>query len=238
MKVQLQTAFSTSSHINLGNSGLPLPAAKVKTATSMQTVLFGSMIPKPVDPRQFPELVKLLKKLRAKKSQLAYLQGDSDSDYELGLMADRPACIDSQGRIFLGVQFLRDHEDEEETLVGALAHEIGHRPKQWQQQYETLNLTPSISLEDRQALSRLEERKADTFAGKALANLGLKPAGICRFLLGETSGSHPAYDNPGERVATIKLAYANAAYRQNAAAALFPEYFVATNAGGFIADAA
>ena len=57
--------------------------------------------------------------------------GDESEEYELHLADGTIGMIDGQGRFFLGAKFLMDYQDEEDVLVGVLAHEMGHRPKRW-----------------------------------------------------------------------------------------------------------
>ena len=70
------------------------------------------------------------------------------------------------------------YQEEEDVLVGVLAHEMGHRPKRWGEYMEE----PPVSR--RASLRRHEETRADIFCAKALAELGLQVEPLVAFLKG------------------------------------------------------
>ena len=141
-----------------------------------------------LDPARFPQLTKTMAKLGRMKGKLATMLGDESEEYELHLADGTIGMIDDQGRIFLGAKFLMDYQDEEDVLVGVLAHEMGHRPKRWGEYMEE----PPKSREELEALCRHEETRADVFCAKALAELGLKVEPLVAFLEKVQTTPHPA----------------------------------------------
>ena len=71
----------------------------------------------------------------------------------------------------MGEQLLEEHAQDDELLVGIIGHEIGHRPWTWPKPEQLQGLTRA----QLNQLHRDEEAKANRFAGRVLADLGLTP---------------------------------------------------------------
>ncbi len=148
----------------------------------MGALLFGKRPPKLVDRRRYPSLKKSLKKLDLAKEQLADVLGAPESAFSVELCEGENASINRGGRIAFGLELLGLHRKDDDLLVAVLAHEIGHQPWTWPD--DDLSRLTKAQLD---ALYREEEAKADRFAGRALADLGLDPDAICEFLLAAES---------------------------------------------------
>lgn len=156
----------------------------------MAVLLFGKRPPKPVDRRKHPRLGRALRKLSALAEQMAPFAGAAPSDVTVELCEGGNASISQQGRIFVGVDLLEQHQRDDDLLVAVIGHELGHRPWDWPQ----LDVT-RLTRAQRNALLREEEAKADRFAGRMLAELGADPESVCRFLVeAERFEAHPPAD--------------------------------------------
>jgi hypothetical protein len=186
----------------------------------IQQALFSRPAPLVLDPARFPELAAMLQQLRNYKKKLAVMAGDKDEDYELNLAEGEIAMIDGEGRIFLGRKFLAAFKDTPEVVVGALAHEIGHRPKRWSE-YRTERQLTRAELDE---LCRHEETRADIFAGKALAEMGLTCEPLVGFLAAVEEGPHPQYFPAKVRAEVIRDAHAGRTYRAENRRKIFPEF--------------
>jgi hypothetical protein len=194
------------------------PGEVVSVGRQVQQTLFGGVKPPLVDPAHYPMLaaqIALLKKFRTKISTMA---GDDEDEYPMVLADGTIAMIDGDGRIYLGVRFLAEHGDEPAVLVGALAHEIGHRPKRWSQ----YKVPRELSREELQAICRVEEAKADTFAGMALAEMHLPADPIVEFLRTIEERPHPEYFPAKVRGEIIRDAHASRAFRAEFRRKMFP----------------
>ena len=198
----------------------------------VQNVLFGKAKPPLLDVANFPHLAEQLKLLRKYKKKLAAMAGDSEEDYELVLADGTIAMIDEEGKIYVGAKFLEEWGAHPEILVGVLAHEIGHRPKRWNQYQTRRQLSP----EELQLLCRHEETRADIFSGKALAEMGLDYEPLTRFLLHIEQGPHPEYFSAETRAEVIKESHQGRSYRTKARRSLFPEYDRMTAPKGHLGD--
>lgn len=188
--------------------------------TQVQQALFSRPAPAVLDPAKHPQLAAILQRLGVFKKKLAVMAGDSDADYELLLADGGLAMIDAAGRIYLGKTFLASFAEQPEVLVGALAHEIGHRPKRWSE-YKTERRLTKDELDE---LCRHEETRADIFAGKALAEMGLACAPLVEFLKALEDGPHPEYFPAAVRAEVITDAHAGRTYRAENRKKLFPEF--------------
>lgn len=199
-------------------TGQAAPAPSI--GRQVQSALFGRPKPPLLDPARFPELAAELAKLHKAKRKIATMAGDKDEDYLLALADGTLAMIDEFGVIYLGAGFVAAFAHQPEVLVGALAHEIGHRPKRWDRYQGDKQLTR----EQMQAICRHEETRADIFAGKALAELGLACEPLIAFLERIEVGPHPEYFPAAVRGEVIRDAHAGRAYRADARRKLFPEF--------------
>lgn len=188
--------------------------------SELQTVLFGSQLPKVVDGRNYPQLAEQLAWVRRHKTKLAAFVGDKDSDYDVALAEGLAACIDRHGMIYIGAALLAQASPE--LMLGVLAHEVGHRPKTW---HNYRRKEPFLRAELLQ-MARDEEAKADRVAGRAIAEFQTTPDALCEFLL-----VHGNFEKPPEnyypvevRIAMIREAYASGVARGSAAKKLFPQF--------------
>jgi hypothetical protein len=188
----------------------------------VQQALFGKPRPVILDPARFPQLAEQMKLLNKYRRKLATMAGDDEDDYSVLLADGTIAMIDEAGNIFVGAQFMAGFADKPEVLVGALAHEIGHRPKRWGEYRHRRQLTR----EEIEQICRHEETRADIFAGKALAEMGLACEPLCEFLeaVEEKDRPHREYFPAEVRAEVIRDAHAGRKYRADNRAKLFPEY--------------
>mgnify|MGYP006270650465 CR=1 FL=1 len=198
----------------------------------VQQTLFGRAKPPVLDPAQFPQLAEQLKLLNKYKKKIAVMAGDDPDDYELVLAQGTIAMIDAEGRIYVGAEFLHAFGEHPPVLVGALAHEIGHRPKRWHE-YQTRR---ELSREEIEYLCRHEETRADIFAGKALAEMKLDPEPIIEFLKAVETGPHPEYFPAEVRGQVIREAHAGRHYRAANRRKIFPDVERLHSPGGFLGE--
>lgn len=189
-----------------------------ETLDATQDPLFGRRRPDLVEPD--PESASLLARLHVYRRRLARLAGDDESDYDLALARGTIAMIDAQGLIYIGREFLLAYADALDVQVGVIAHEIGHRPRRWQTYRSGRKLAPS-ELHD---LCRLEETRADYFAGYALGHLRMDCEPLCAFLEAVEDGPHPEYFSASLRAETIREAYAAGQRRLANVKKFFPEF--------------
>ncbi|MEL6338762.1 MAG: hypothetical protein AAFQ65_02575 [Myxococcota bacterium] len=191
-----------------------------RVGDQMVHALFGRQQPPVLDPDSHPILAALIRMLNRYRKKLAVMAGDDSDDYVVVLADGTLAMIDELGTIYFGAGFLMQCKDVPEILVGALAHEIGHRPKRWVEYRVRKKLTP----DEIHALCRHEETRADIFAGKGLAELGMECEPLCQFLLRFGQNPHPDYHPAEVRAAVIRDAYSSRAYRVQNRRKLFPEF--------------
>jgi len=218
------TRISGGLSTNLNTLGPQVSSGKAAEAPpvgkQVQNALFGRPKPTVLDPAQFPHLSEQLKLLARYKKKLAVMAGDDEDDYELVLADGTIAMIDEQGNIYVGAGFLQAAKDMPELMVGVLAHEIGHRPKRWNE-YRTKR---QLTREELEMLCRYEETRADIFAGKALAEMEMSSEPVEQFLQAIEEKPHPEYFPAEVRAEVIRDAHQGRAYRAKARRGLFPEY--------------
>jgi hypothetical protein len=230
MSIKIQSGISTHLHSN------PVPyASSAQHATPLgeqiQTMLFGHAKPPLLNPSMFPHLAAVLRQLNTFKRKIAHLAGDHDDDYTLVLADSTLAMVDEEGRIYLGASFLQTHAHTEEGLavmVGAIAHEIGHRPKLWGS--ERYQVKRFLTEAEKQAVCRHEETRADIFAGKALAECGLPAQPLCSFLEKIQKTPHPSYFPAHIRAQVILEAHESRSYRVGQRQQSFPSWDRAASA--------
>lgn len=198
----------------------------------VKQALFARARPTLLDPAKFPELAAQLKLLSKYKKKLSELAGDEDGDYELVLADGANAQIDENGVIYMGADFLTANQNKPEVLIGALAHEIGHKPKRWSE----YKVRRELSREDLEALCRHEETRADIFAGKALAEMDLECEPLIAFLKAVETGPHPEYFPADVRASVIRDAHTSRAYARESRKKLFPEFERHKGAKGFLGE--
>ena len=138
--------------------------------------------------------------------------------------------IDAIGEIYVGKQFLLWACKRLPLQVGAIEHEIGHRPKRWDDYRQSQPRTRAELHE----LCRLEETYADFFAGRALAELGLQVEPVCDFLveLERLDGErpHPAYFAAKLRVEVIREGFVDGRRKADVRKKMFPALAKRVNA--------
>ena len=186
----------------------------------IQISLFRAPRPALLDPAAHPHLAAWLRAMGRFRRKLAALAGDQDDDYEVRLASGNNAAIDEHGTIYFGAGLGEAFEDMPPVWVGILAHEIGHRPKRWKEgRYQ---IPRELSYQELQALCRLEETRADAFAGKALAELGMSCEPLVEFLIKTQTRPHPEYLPAEDRARVIRESHSGRAYRIANRRKLFP----------------
>lgn len=197
----------------------------------VQDSLFGKKKPKVLD-QDDADCATLMARLHVYRRKLAKLVGDPAEDYDLLLAEGTIASIDSQGVIYVGKRFLLGAAEDLDLQVGVLAHEIGHRPKRWEA-YRAEAPTTQEELDD---LCRLEETRADYFAGFALSQLQLRPESLCAFLAQVQQHPHPEYFSAELRAKTIREGFGAGSRRQRNVKKFFPELARMTSASMDLGD--
>jgi hypothetical protein len=193
----------------------------------VQDSLFGRPKPKLLD-QDDADCAHLLARLHTYRKKLARLAGDAPEEYDLRLAAGTIACIDAEGLIYVGKDFLLEHSERLEVQVGVLAHEVGHRPRRWREYREARPLDRA----ELESLCRLEETRADYFAGWALAQLKLAPDGLVQFLARVQTQPHPEYFSAELRARTIREGHEAGVRRKQNLKKFFPELSRMTSADG------
>jgi len=184
----------------------------------VQDELFGKKKPKVLDPDD-ADVAAQMGRLHAFRRKLARLAGDDEDDYDLVLADGTIAMIDAEGKIYVGKRFLIEHAMNLDLQVGVIAHEIGHRPKRWA---EYRSQQPRTRDELHQ-LCRTEETYADYFAGRALAELGMSPDAICKFLEVIEEKPHPEYFPAKLRSEVIRDGFNDGKRKSDLRKKMFPE---------------
>jgi hypothetical protein len=228
--MRIQSGISThlhsshAAHASSSQQAAPL-------GDQIQTMIFGHPKPPVLDVAFFSHLIPVLRKLNTFKRKIAHLAGDNDDDYTLVLADSTIAMVDQEGHIYVGARFLETYAHSEEgwaVLVGALAHEIGHRPKLWGS--ERYQVKRHLTEAQKQAICRHEETRADIFAGKALAECGLSAQPVCDFLKQIQKTPHPSYFPANVRASVIQEAHEGRAYRMEKRHQYFPSLERGTSA--------
>lgn len=200
----------------------------------VQQTLFSRPRPLVLDAAMFPELDELMRVLNRYRRKLSIMAGDGDEAYSLVLADDTIAAIDEHGTIFMGAAFLRTFKHQLEVPIGAMAHEIGHRPKRWRElRYQTPR---DLSNAEREALCRTEETRADIFAGKGLAELSLSCEPLVEFLMAVSIHPHPEYLPAEDRARVIREAHAARLYRADNRRKTFPDFHRHTSPDGYLGE--
>jgi hypothetical protein len=210
------SSVSVSTSLGKGSVGTP---PKLATGHPMTILLFGKRPPRLVDRRKHPKLKKALKKLEATVDQIAEIVGRASNAFSVELCEGENASINRDGQIAVGVGLLEEYQGNDAFLVGLLGHEVGHKPWTWPK-----GDLSKLTKKQLDALYREEEAKADRFAGKVLAELGVSPDEICAFLLKHETfeGRKPSDYYPADvRAAMIKEAFRRRTNMLKAGAAVF-----------------
>lgn len=221
--------FGASSTSLLSHGGATIDTRRQNEPEAIRTVgdqisesLFSRPAPMLLEPSAYPELAQMLVVLDKYRRKLAMMVGDRDEDYALALAQDTIAAIDERGIIFLGAPFLLGHKNHLDVVVGAMAHEIGHRPKRMRElaQHDVREL----NMQQKQALLLHEEIRADSFAGRGLAELGMSCEPLIAFLAQVSVRPHPEYLPPNERAMVIRAGFEGRQLRADSRRKLFPEF--------------
>ena len=127
---------------------------------------------------------------------------------------------------------MRTFKKKIEVIVGAVAHEIGHRPKRWKKYKTRINLTPK----ELDRLCRAEETFADFFAGRALAEVNLSPQPLIDFLLKNDTVPRLEYFPVKMRADVIMRGFNEQNFRIKARKRLFPQQNRMTSIKGHIGN--
>ena len=217
-----------TSRVNGGSLGrnpfgptYPKGDGRAETSTSVgrqvEERLFAQDRPELLEPDE--ETAALLARLDTFRKKLARLAGDDEADYRLQLVATAMASINAEGTIFVGRAFLLETAHDLDIQVGVLAHEIGHRPQRW----DAYRAEAPLDAEGLNDLCRLEETRADYFAGYAVAQLGRPCEPLCAYLHEVQTHPHPAYFTPALRAKTIREGHEAGRRRQVNLQKFFPE---------------
>lgn len=118
------------------------------------------------------------------------------------------ACVDDSDIIYVGVEFLENHGEDEDLLAAILAHEWGHmlsdlpRNADWS----------DFSWEQLFEIRKDEEAYADGFAGRALYLMGYSINTMVAFLKKLQKKRNPKlpslkYHNTATRIAILKASF-------------------------------
>lgn len=130
------------------------------------------------------------------------------------------ACVDSHDVVYLGVDFLAEHADQEDVIAGVLAHEWGHScaDRPGEDNIQGLNWNEIFELR------RAHEVLADELSGRLLALMGYRPDGLVNFLLKNDRGTHSLkYHSPKVRAEIIRRGHQDELRKMRLARDLFPK---------------
>lgn len=130
------------------------------------------------------------------------------------------ACVDSTDLVYMGVDFLREYQDQEEVIAGVMAHEWGHtctdRPK-------SKDLNP-LNWNEIFELRRAHETLADEISGRMLALMGFRPERLITFLKKDTGHTHNhKYHDTDTRARIILMGYRDETRKIHLANEMFPK---------------
>ncbi len=142
--------------------------------------MLGEPLPKVLNPNNLPPEIAaffakggLLERLKKKLALISRKKGGKILPAENTI-----ASVDEDDNLYVGVDFLAQHGEDEDLIAGILAHEWGHMmsdlPKgvnwsklSWEQLFE---------------IRRNEEGDADGFAGRAMFLMNYSPESMIKFL--------------------------------------------------------
>ena len=221
MGYKIQSGMSTQ--LNPFGPDWSTGTKEVGEATSVgeqvEDSLFGKKKPPLLDEDEFPDAAQVLAQLDKYRKKITLLIGDPETEYYLQLADGTIAMIDAHGMIMVGIRFLMKFKDNMPVLVGAIAHEIGHRPKRWAEYKEN----KPLNIRELQELCRYEETRADLFAGRALAELGMSCEPMIQFLKDLEEGPHPEYFPAKMRADIIREGFRDQAGKAKTRKKLWPE---------------
>ncbi|MFH0799165.1 MAG: hypothetical protein V2A66_03150, partial [Pseudomonadota bacterium] len=142
--------------------------------------ILGEPIPQGVDPDTLPPEIAaffaaggLLERLRKKLSIFSRKKGG-----KIIPARNTIASVDDEDNLYVGVDFLAAHGEDEPLIAGILAHEWGHMMSDLPRGVDWSHLT----WDELHAIRRDEEGDADGFAGRAMFLMGYSPEKMIEFL--------------------------------------------------------
>jgi len=145
----------------------------------------GETPPIVANPADFPELAALLTHYGAIQKARRKLKLLSGKDAKVVLAKNTVGAADNKGMVYLGVEFLKEHANNDALLSAVMAHEWGHLISNMAKHGNLDHLT----WEEIYQLRREEEAAADVFCGRMLAMMGYSPESIIDFLLKAEKGT-------------------------------------------------
>ncbi|HBF11771.1 MAG TPA: hypothetical protein DDW49_00010 [Deltaproteobacteria bacterium] len=126
-------------------------------------------------------------------------------------------CVDGQDVVYLGVDFLEAHLNDQETLAGAMSHEWGHACALRPHSDSLQELTWDEIFE----LRRAHETLADEICGRLLFLMGYKTDGIIRFLKKGSDTHNLKYHHPDIRAQVIRYGFESEKRKADLSKSLF-----------------
>lgn len=201
----------------ISSTGIGLPPAwmsrliaaggAVGNSTEIRKIL-GEPIPQLVDPGAIPPHIAemfapggLLDRIKRKLALISRKRGR-----KIIPAKNTIASVDEQDNVYVGVDFLEQHGENEALVAAVLAHEWGHMMSDVPRGVDWSYLT----WDEIHAIRRDEEADADGFAGRALCLMGYKPDAMIKFLKDNDKKkripSHK-YHNTPTRVEILRESY-------------------------------
>lgn len=154
------------------------------SSSQVQKNHFGEPLPQLVDITNDPRLQALFsqqgsaERIRKRLSLLSRKRGTLIP--AKGIIASALSMPEESGdsKVFVGVEFLAQYHQKEDTLAGVLAHEWGHLISEY-----PFGLNPDeMTLQEAFELRKEEEARADAYAGEMLFKMNYRPEGLIAFL--------------------------------------------------------
>ena len=160
--------------------------------------------------------------LQVLKRKLNAISGEK---YELAPAQGEVVCIDENGVVFVGCDFVEKFLPYPAVLGGVLAHEWGHFPTR----RKNINLD-LFSWDEVYRLRRREETQADVFCGRALFVLQYSPQPVIEYLKSceskDPQEKSPKYHSVASRAKVILQSYHSQKSRDQMAGNLRLDDFV------------
>lgn len=129
------------------------------------------------------------------------------------------ACVDANDLVYLGVDFLKEYQDNEDVIAGVMAHEWGHTCASKPTEEELKNLNWNQIFE----LRRAHEVLADEICGRLLAMMDYDIDRFIAFLTRKTGGTHTLkYHDSNVRANIVRYGFEDEKKKINLAREIFP----------------
>lgn len=152
------------------------------------------------------KLKRKLNRLKKKKNQVTPAKGTI-------------ACVDGDGLVYLGVEFLEECWDREDVIAGVMAHEWGHTCAVKPDQDELNQMNWNEIFAER----RSHEVLADELSGRLMALMGYHPENFLKFLKEKASKTHNLkYHDNNTRAQIVMNGYQDELRKMQLARDLFP----------------